>query len=115
MRLLRVPAVFALADYRRLWGIGAGVGVGRWLEMLALGIYVFQITGSPALVALVAIVRMLPYALFGLVVAGLADHLDRRRLMFANLALAVVTASLDSGDPRVLKNIETNLKQGETS
>ncbi len=92
MRRFRVPAVFALADYRRLWGIGACVGVGRWLEMLALGIYVFQLTGSPALVALTAIVRMLPYAFCGLVVAALADHIDRKRLLLINLVLAVFTA-----------------------
>jgi MFS family permease len=93
MRLTRVPAVFALADYRRLWGIGAGVGVGRWLEMLALSIYVFQLTQSPTLVAVTAIVRMLPYALFGLIVASLADHIDRRRLLAVNLVLAVTTAA----------------------
>ena len=47
-------SLLALADYRRLWAIGAGVGIGRWLEMLAMGIYVFQITQSPSLVALVS-------------------------------------------------------------
>jgi len=80
------------ADFRRLWGIGAGVGVGRWLEMLALGIYVFQITGSPSKVALVAIVRMLPYALFGFLIGALADYVDRKRLLVLGMGVAVASA-----------------------
>ncbi len=81
-----------MPDYRRLWAIGAGVGIGRWLEMLALGIYVFQTTGSPALVATVAIVRMLPYALFGFFIGALADYVDRRKLLVIGMAIAVVSA-----------------------
>jgi predicted MFS family arabinose efflux permease len=60
--------------------------------MLALGIYVFQLTGSPSKVALVAIVRMLPYALFGFLIGGMADYLDRKRLMIASMVIAVVSA-----------------------
>lgn len=85
-------SLFALADYRRLWAIGAGVGIGRWLEMLALGIYVFQITQSPSLVALVAIVRMLPYALMGFLIGALADYMDRKRLLVIGMSVAVASA-----------------------
>ena len=60
--------------------------------MLALGIYVFQITGSPSKVALVSIVRMLPYALFGFVIGALADYVDRKRLLIAGMGVAVVSA-----------------------
>jgi predicted MFS family arabinose efflux permease len=86
-------ALLALPDFRRLWGIGAGVGVGRWLEMLALVIYVFQITGSPALVAFVSIMRMLPYALLGFVIGSLADYVDRKHLLIGGMVIAVVSAA----------------------
>ena len=62
-----------MPDYRRLWVIGAGLGVARWLEFLALGVFAYQVTGSPPLVALVAIVRMLPNVFLGLVVGLLGS------------------------------------------
>lgn len=79
-----VRALFGLPDYRRLWVIGALVGVARWLEFLALGIFAYQVTASPSHVALIAIVRMLPYVMLGFVIGALADHLDRRRMLAAS-------------------------------
>ncbi|NJO33159.1 MAG: MFS transporter [Rhodospirillales bacterium] len=91
-------ALFSIADYRRLWGIGAGVGLARWLEFLALAIFAFQITGSAQLVALLAIARMLPYIALGFIVGALADLLDRRRLLiltfFVGTATSIVMATL---------------------
>jgi MFS family permease len=83
----------AVADYRRLWAIGAGVGIARWLEFLGLGIFAFELTGSPSLVALIAIVRMVPYVMTGFLVGALADIYDRRRLMLISFSLAT-TASI---------------------
>lgn len=97
-----VRALFAVPDYRRLWVIGALVGVARWLEFLALGVYAYQVTGSPSHVALIAIVRMLPYVLLGFVVGALADHLNRQRMLAASLlgggiAFAVMAAIAAAG------------------
>lgn len=77
----RARELFTLPDYLRLWLIGAGVGIGRWLEFLALGIFAYQVTGSPSLVAAVAIVRMLPYVFCGFIVGALADYLDKKRML----------------------------------
>ena len=91
-------ALFSIPDYRRLWAIGAGVGLARWLEFLALAIFAFQITGSAQLVALLAIARMLPYIALGFIVGALADLLDRRRLLiltfFTGTATSVILATL---------------------
>lgn len=91
-------ALFSIADYRRLWAIGAGVGLARWLEFLALAVFAFQITGSAQLVALLAIARMVPYIALGFIVGALADLLDRRRLLvgtfLAGTATSVVMAAL---------------------
>lgn len=86
--------LFAVPDYRRLWAIGAGVGVTRWLELLSLGLFAFQVTGSPQLVALLAIVRMLPYVLFGFVVGALADYLDRRRMLAAGFLVGAIASAV---------------------
>lgn len=85
-------ALFSIPDYRRLWAIGAGVGLARWLEFLALAIFAFQITGSAQLVALLAIARMLPYIALGFVVGALADLLDRRRLLILTFLAGTATS-----------------------
>lgn len=90
-------ALFAIPDYRRLWAIGAGVGLARWLEFLALGVYAYQLTGSAQLVALLAIVRMVPYVAFGFVVGALADLFDRRRLLVLGFLGGFTTAVVMAG------------------
>lgn len=90
-------ALVAVPDYRRLWAIGAGVGVARWLEFLGLGIFAFELTGSPSLVALLAIVRMVPYVMTGFLVGALADIFDRRRLLITSFALTTTAATILAG------------------
>ena len=90
-------AVFSIPDYRRLWAIGAGVGLARWLEFLALAIFAFLVTGSAQLVALLAIARMLPYIALGFVVGALADLLDRRRLLILTFLVGTSTSLVMAG------------------
>lgn len=86
----------ANADYCRLWAAGALTGVGRWLEFIALGIYAYEVTRSPPLVALLAVLRMLPYVAFGFLIGALSDRLDRRRLLMAGTGLVCLTAGIMS-------------------
>lgn len=90
----KTPGLFDLADYRRLWVAGALTGVSRWLEFIALGIYAYQLTGSPPLVALLAVLRMMPYVALGFLVGALADRFDRRRLLIAGTGIAGSTAAI---------------------
>ncbi|MEQ9629737.1 MAG: MFS transporter [Roseitalea porphyridii] len=84
--LLRLP------EFRRVWLAGMLTGIARWLEMLALGIYAFETTRSPFLVALLVIARMLPLALFGPFVGALADRMDPRRLLVGSMGLILLVA-----------------------
>lgn len=86
--------LFAVPDYRRLWLIGAAVGLARWLEFLALGVFAYEVTKSPPLVALVAIVRMVPYMLLGVAVGALADYFDRRRMLLIGYSAACVASAV---------------------
>ena len=90
----RVGSLFANADYRRLWATGALAGVSRWLEFIALGIYAFELTRSPPMVALLAMLRMLPYVALGFFIGALADRFDRRRLLIAGTFMVFATASI---------------------
>lgn len=97
--------LFGVPDYRRIWAIGALCGVARWLEFVAVAIFAYELTHSPELVALLAVVRMLPYVLFGFGMGALADALDRKTLLIAGLlgmamvsgAMAVLTLSGAAG------------------
>ena len=83
--------LLAQAPFRRVWIAGALAGTIRWLDVLAIGIYVLDATGSAFLVALTLFVRMVPMFLFGAVAGAYAETVDRRRLLIGGLcALAVV-------------------------
>jgi MFS family permease len=75
-------------DFRRLWLIGLVVFSVRWLEMLAVAVFAYQRTGSPLIVALLTMLRMLPMALFGALIGAAAERVERRR------ALVLVVASM---------------------
>ena len=88
-------ALFRNPEFLRLWGIGAVSSTVRWLEMLAIGVFVFDLTGSPSQVALMLILRMVPLACFGILVAAIVERVGHRRmLMFGIIAMIGVSALL---------------------
>ena len=80
--------------FLRVWLTGVASGVARWLEMLVVGIFAFEVTGSPFLVALLVILRMIPLAAFGSVVGAFADRWPRRLVLAAGLALAALISGI---------------------
>lgn len=75
--------------------MGGLVGTVRWLEVLAVGVYTFQITGSPFLVAVMLFARMIPTMLLGTFVGAFAERVSRRRLMAgALLVMCLVSLAL---------------------
>ncbi len=93
-----VPGVLANADFRRIWSIGWLTAFCRWLEIIGTSIFVYEMTRSPQLVALLGVVRMVPYVTLGLAFGGLADAFERTTLLklglAAMLAMCLVMASL---------------------
>ena len=63
----------------------------RWLETIALGVFVYDLTESAFLVGFVAFLRMAPMLLLGAFIGALADRLNRKTMMVAtNTSLAVM-------------------------
>jgi len=84
-------------DFRRLWLVGVVVFAVRWLEMLAVAVFAYQRTGSPFIVALLTMLRMLPMALFGALVGAVAERLERRTaliLVILSMLLSSLTLAL---------------------
>jgi predicted MFS family arabinose efflux permease len=84
--------LFSRPDYRRLWAIGGLTGVARWLEFVAIAIFAYELTRSPALVALLAVLRMVPYVLLGFLTGAVADIVNRKRLLVATFAAMAVAS-----------------------
>jgi MFS family permease len=77
----RAKGIFASRDFVRLWLLGLIQFVVRWLEMLAMGVFVYERTGSPFLVAMITMLRLLPMALFGTFMGAVADRFERRSVL----------------------------------
>jgi len=75
--------LFAIADFRRLWTVGAVIFLVRWLEMLAVSLFVWEGTHSAFLVAMMGMLRLVPMGLFGAVLGVWAERVDLRRAMIA--------------------------------
>jgi MFS family permease len=91
---LPIPASAARAwliaepDFRRLWLVGLVTFGVRWLEMLAIAVFAYERTRSPFIVAALTMLRMLPMALFGVLIGAVVERIERRT------ALIVVVSSV---------------------
>ncbi len=85
--------IFANPDYRRIWCFGLLTGTVRWLEFLAVGIYAFEITQSPQLVALLALLRMSPFVFLGFFIGALTDIVNRKRWLIILTSLVFLVSA----------------------
>ncbi len=79
-------------DFWRLWLIGTVQFGVRWIEMLAVGIFVYQQTGSALLVTMLTMLRVLPMAVFGAFVGAAADILEGRVVLLLTTLTLLVTS-----------------------
>ena len=88
-RMIRASA----PDFWRLWFVGLVVFTVRWLETVAVGVVVYQRTGSAFLVAMMTMLRLLPMGLFGVFLGALAERFDRRRTLIGVVMLMGATST----------------------
>ena len=85
--------VLANHDFRRLWLVGTLSSMGRWLDTLAFAIVAYQQSGSPFIVAMLSMLRMLPMGLCGPLLATFADRVQRRTVFLAAIGLNLAMAT----------------------
>ena len=89
------PTLLRDGRYVRIWLVGWFTGIVRWLDLLAYGIFAYELTGSPLMVALIALVRFLPLALLSLPFGAASDTLSPRKIMFWSLVgVSMTTAGM---------------------
>ncbi len=82
-------------QFRRLWAVGMLASLVRWLEILAFGVFTYELTQSAFWVASLMMLRMLPLALFGLAFGALAARFSRRTgLLVSQGVLCITTLAL---------------------
>src|SRR5712691_6011677 len=103
---VRRQGLLATPGYARLWFAGGVGNAMRWLELLVAGIFTYDVTHSAFLVAVVTVTRSLPMLFLGPIAGVIAEALNRKRLLLAQLfgmaATSAVLALLAwSGEIRV--------------
>ena len=85
-------ASLAIRDFRLLWWGMIVSNIGTWMQMVAQGYLVYQLTDSPLMLGLVGFVRAVPVFIFSLFAGVVADRVDRRKLLIVTQTLAGVFA-----------------------
>ena len=80
--------------FARLWFAGGISNAMRWLELLVAGIYTYQVTRSALAVAIVIVARSLPMLFLGPIAGVVAEALNRKRLLIAQLLLMAGTSAV---------------------
>lgn len=93
-RPTRSVALFGIgsADFWRLWYVGLVIFTVRWLETVAVGVFVFQQTKSAVLVASMMMLRLLPMGLFGAFLGAWAEKIQRRTALQVVVGLMMATS-----------------------
>jgi len=77
----------------RLYWLGQAVSnIGNWMQVVALGWFILQLTGSPIALGLLGLVQFLPILLFSLVGGIFADRFLRLHLLVVTQSAAMVLA-----------------------
>jgi len=83
----RTRDLLSSSDFVRLWLAGGFTNAMRWLELLAAGLYAYEVTGSGLAAAAVAAARQLPQLLFGAFAGAVAEAVNRKHVFLAALLI----------------------------
>jgi MFS family permease len=81
-------------NYRLFFGGQIVSQTGSWMQRIAMGWFVLQITHSAFDVGIMAFASFLPFTLFGLFAGVLADRMDARRLVLGTQAAQLATSAV---------------------
>ncbi len=92
LRQFRGARAFRHRNYRLFFGGQAVSLVGTWMQQVAQGWLVLQLTGDPLWLGLVASAQFGPVLVFGLFGGVIADQLPKRQTLIVTQAVAMVLA-----------------------
>ncbi len=89
-----VPSVLRVRTYREVWLGSLASNGGTWLQIVAAGFLVWELTGSAFAVGVLAVTARGPSVFLAPLAGKLADRFDRRKVAVATFALQSLAASL---------------------
>lgn len=91
--MIGVPSVLRVPAFRSVWLASLASNAGSWLQVVAAGWLILELTASPAAVGALALVIRGPALLLSTVAGGLADRVDRRMVGIVTFAVQAVAAA----------------------
>jgi len=89
-----VRELLALPDFLRLWLVGAFANAMRWLELLASGLFAYEVTHSALAVTGVVAARQLPQLFLGAFAGALSEAVNRKVIVMVALVGPAVVSTL---------------------
>ncbi len=96
-RLRKIQTFKALhyRDYALLWAGMTLSSIGTWIQIIAQSLLVLQLTNNSGVaLGLISFVQAAPFLVFSLVGGGLADRIDKRKLLLCTQSLQIGYAFL---------------------
>ena len=91
------PPALRIREFRWYWIAQWPTLLGTWMQVVALGYLVFNITGSSTAVAVVAAADGLPAVIFSPLGGVLADRLPRRRVLLVSQSVLGISSATLAG------------------
>ena len=95
MKFLRSSGAFralSYPDYFWFWSSYFVSNVGSWMQSIAQGWLLFELTSSPLYLGLFSSLRMVMLLSFFILGGIMSDRIDRRKIMFAIQVISALTA-----------------------
>ena len=92
--ITRMFSSLTIRNYR-LWVVGQGISLsGTWMQTVAQGLLVLQLTGSGTALGLVTALQTIPVLLFGPWGGVVADRFPKRRILYVTQAVSAILGLL---------------------
>jgi len=88
----RMVAALRHRDFRLFWSGNFLSNIGTWMQNIALGWLVLDITNSPFWLGVVGFASSIPILFLALVGGVIADHMDKRRLLLITQSAMMIFA-----------------------
>lgn len=96
-RSLFTPGVlgaFVHRDYRLLWAGTVVTQIGQWMQQVAIGWLILELTDSAAYLGIVGFARGIPMLLFAIPAGVVADRMNRRSVLMTFQSIGVLIATV---------------------
>lgn len=87
-------APFRHREFALFWSGAFVSNVGTWMETVAIGVYVTEVTGRSTWTGLVAAAGFVPIAVLGPIGGALADRVPRKRILLTTTLVQAALAAL---------------------